>query len=82
MCLFDVYGGMNPMISFMPFHGIKVFRHHRQESFHAFLQQARAKTINSDLELTIREYSADNYLIGNLPPRKREIICLCSSLSI
>lgn len=81
MGLFDVYGGMTPMISLMPCHGIKVFRHHREESFHAFLQQARTKTINSDLELTIREYSY-NYLIGNLPPRQRESIWLYSSLGI
>ena len=49
--------------------------------FMLFLQQARTKTINSDLELTIREYS-HNYLIGNLPPRQREFIWLYSSLGI
>ena len=80
MGLFDVYGGMTPMISLMPCHGIKVFRHHREESFHAFLQLARTKTINSDPNW--QYVNIVNYLIGNLPPRQREFIWLYSSLGI
>ena len=41
MGLFDVYGGMTPMISLMPCHGIKVFRLHREESFHAFFTASK-----------------------------------------